>query len=297
MSKRLSDCTVLANFSCSRWGGHRYDRGVSEEVHNMKGAQKDTGNFNKRLLPKGATSDIDAAVNAARAFHRANTLPWLDDGVRILPAVAYMKYGAAMKEFRQQFEDAVAEFFKEYPNYIKSAQGRLGKMYNEKDYPNASELRSQYSWDMLILPFPDKSDFRVQGLGDGSSGEDLDAIRADMERRMQGVYETAMRDLGSRIAETVGHMAERLRAYKPGIPGKRAVGTFQGSLVENVRELVEVLPQLNVMGDSKLAAIITAMQTTLCKFDADDLRVDAKLRGKVAKSAKDVLASVKDFMA
>jgi len=292
MSLHLSDKTVLANFSVSRWMGHRFDRKVTDEVNKAQNAASDTGRYNKRLLPPGASSKVDAVTSAARTFHRMQTMPWMDDGVRILPATKYLEYAAKMKEFRQEFDEEVVGFLKAYPSHIETAKKRLGKMFNAADYPSANELRKSFDWKLVILPFPDADDFRVL-----SQGPELDEVKADLEARVAALWDDAMKDTAERIVEVVGHMKEKLKGYKPGKGGKRAEGTFKDSLVGNVRELADLLPGFNLTNDKKLGSLITKIQKELCKHDAGLLRDDDKIRKRVAKSADEVLTAVSDFMA
>lgn len=287
---KLSEVTVLSNLSISQWIGFRTDRKASDEVHRTNDASADAGNYNKRLLPKGSMDKINAVVNGARVYHRTNTLPWLDAGARILPASHYMEYAARMKDYRQQFEQETADFLKEYVSLQKQAKTRLGKLYNENDYPSMEKLAKSFSWELDILPFPDSTDFRVTGI------ENIEAIRSDLQERMNSVFTDAMKDVSERIVEVVGRMAERLKGYKPGKPGKRAENTFKDSLVSNVQELVELLPLFNLNSDPKLAKIIGKMKSELCKYTADDLREDEHVRAKVADSADAILTAVSDFI-
>lgn len=295
MSVNLSEKTVLANFSISRWGGQHSDRKITKEVQVNNDAQSGTGNYVKRLLPKGATSKIDAVVNASRDFHKTQTLPWMDAGVRILPASRYMEYAGKMKEYRQEFESAVADFVGEYPEFIKQSKVRLGKMFNRDDYISPDALHRFYSWELTILPFPDSQDFRVVGT-EAFPEQELVRMRKELEVKMQSVWNDAMKDTAGRIVDVVQRMSERLKSYRPGKLGKRAEGTFKDSLVENVRELVEVIPSFNLGNDKKLAKIIDTIQKELCKHDADLLRDDDKIRARVVTSADAVLSAVADFI-
>lgn len=282
----LSDKCVLANFSVSRWGGHRFDRSATAEVHASKGADADSGNYNKRLLPKGSSTKIDSAVNAARDHHKRVTLPWLDGGVRILPAPSYTDYSTVMGDYRRDFEKEVNAFFKAYPDLQKEAKKKLKGLFNEADYPTITELRKFYRWDLLIQPFPSENDFRIDV-------PDLVELRQDLTERMEVVYKDAMKDVGERVRDVVGHMADRLKAYK----GKGRAGSFRDSLVGNVSELVGILPSLNLEDDPKLDRIIQTMKKDLCKHDAEDLRESSDLRRKVVKSADQVLKDIGAFIA
>lgn len=288
----LSDKAVLANLSFSRWGGHTYDRSVTDEVHQTRNAASDAGRYNKRLLAKGATSDINSVVGAAREYHRDHTQPWLDDGARILPAPLYLPYASRMKDFRREFEDAVAKFIKTYPDLVKDAEKRLGKMFSAADYPSVEQLKGMYSFRSAVTPFPDSDDFRVD-----VPAPELASMKKEMKQQMDEVYKGALNDTATRIVETVGHMAGRLKSYKPGEKGKRAENTFRDSLVENVRQLAEVLPAFNMGNDAKLAKVIAKIQKDLCANDATALREDENLRQKVATSADQILTAISDYIA
>lgn len=289
----LSDRAVLANLKVSRWGRYRRDENATDQVHKNNDVSVHAGNYNKRLLSVSATKGIESVISAARDYHRFNTLPWLDDGVRMLPASKYMDYAARLREFQDEFDKEVRDFVKSYPKHIESARKELGKLFNIADYPAVNVITGMYRLQTIILPFPDKDDFRVD-----KSQVDLNAVQADMEERMKQVWSDAMKDVAGRIAEVVGRMSERLKAYKPAEGKKaKAEGTFRDSLVENVRDLVAVLPSLNMAGDKKLAKLTDRMNKELCKLDADDLRTDDVARAKVAKSADDILTAISDFIA
>jgi hypothetical protein len=145
-----------------------------------------------------------------------------------------------------------------------------------------------------------------------------DDIRREIEARSNAAVECVIRDAYSRIAEVVGRMSERLKAYKPGVrargnvspmaddmsnvlPGvahnpERTEGIFRDSLVDNVRELVGLLPALNISGDPALAQIASRM-TALCHEDASALRDNVQARESVAREADAILSDVQAFLA
>jgi hypothetical protein len=119
-----------------------------------------------------------------------------------------------------------------------------------------------------------------------------------MEQRMRDALEHAMDEPIYRIIETVGHMVDRLSAYKPAKPGtgKRAEGTFRDSLVDNVRKLVDLLPAFNLSGSKALDDLTARMRAELCTNDAETLRTDAKARDNTKKAAKAILKAAEDMM-
>jgi len=289
----LSSRAMLAGLRLSVWSARRIDRRVTDQVNAQQGAAADAGRYNKALLAKDALSAINAAVNEARSLHYSRTLPWLDDGARLLPAKAHLDYSRELARIKCDFDVAVDEFVATYPSYVADAQRRLGAMFNPEDYPAPDQVRGKFAFASRLLPVPDAADFRVD-VGDAAAAE----IKAQIEQATQDALRAATRDVWERIAEVVGRMAERLRAYQPPQrPGDRVEGIFRDSLVENVRDLCALLPSLNLTGDADLARIADAMQRDLCAHDADELRQWDQAREDTAARAEAILADVRDFLA
>ena len=88
-------------------------------------------------------------------------------------------------------------------------------------------------------------------------------------------------------------MATKLGEYKPGDGnGSKAEGVFRDSLVENIRELAELLPAFNLTGNAKLTALTERIKNELCVEEAADLREHEDVRKEVKKSADEIVAAV-----
>jgi hypothetical protein len=82
----LSSKAMLCTVSISAWSGYKFDREASEEIAHIHGAEKDSGRFNKRLVPRKELEEITKIIGRARRNHEFVTLPWSDNGYRVLPA-------------------------------------------------------------------------------------------------------------------------------------------------------------------------------------------------------------------
>ena len=290
MSNVLSTKAMLSGLNITQWAARKIDKRVTAETNTAHGAAADAGRYNKALIAREALASIVAVANAARATHYQMTLPWLDNGSRILPAALHSRYADAMRAHREGFESAVAEFIGGYESYVADARKRLNGMFEECDYPAVSEIARRFSVAVSLYPVPDSADFRVD-----VSEAQAAAIRADIEARAAEALSGAMRSAWERIAESVGHMVQKLADYKPGATGERASGIFRDSLVENVRDLVAILPGLNLTGDPALAAVADRM-AALPRHDAEALRVSEALRTETKAAAESILETVSHFM-
>lgn len=286
----LAKTAMITCLSISHWTGRRTDREVTRKVHEQYHARDDAGRYNKVLIDKRAFADIQACVSKARQAHYDLTLPWLDTGGRIMSVHHFEEYERRMRGYAEDFEAAVRDFLGRYEDWKADAERRLNGMYRDADYPSRQELATKFSFETWQIPVPDAADFRV-AIGQVA----LERARAEIKRKTEEAVRAAQQDPWRRIAETVGHMADRLAAYKPGGDGEKAEGVFRDSLVENVRDLVRVLPGLNLTSDPALDRIAERMKA-LCETEAAVLReVDPK-RKEVAGKAQEILSDVQAFL-
>jgi hypothetical protein len=196
-----------------------------------------------------------------------------------------------MRGQESKFSAAVSAFLSEYPDHVRSARSRLSAMFKDEDYPSVEQLRGKFSMETRVMPVPSAEDFRV-----AMSDAQADRIRADIERNVQQATRDAVRDIYRRIAELTGRMVERLNAYRPARGKAKAEGVFRDSLVENVRDLIQVLPSLNITGDPALSEMSDRLYE-IARFDASYLREDAEVRRNVAQEAQKILDSIGEFIA
>lgn len=288
----LSDRAMLAELSVTQWSARKLDRRITDQVNSEHNAAADACRVNKLLVPKESLAEVQAAISAARDEHAKRTLAWRDNGPRILSAAGYLAYADAMRRHRHEIERKADEFAAAYPGLVASAPARMNGLYDPADYPAASEIRGRFRFSVVISPVPAADDFRVTV---GAEAEA--AIRADIESRAAEALAASKREIGERITELAGRMVERLRATRTTKDGGIGAGIFRDSLVENVRELAELIPSLNIDGDPALAEIGRRMAAELAAHAPAELRESAELRASVADAASAILDELAPFMA
>jgi len=292
MTNILASRAMLMTLSLTAWSARKLDRKITDETNARHGAHSDAGRYNKALLSKDSLAEIARIDAEIRAHYYAVTSPWLDrEGTRILSSVHAVKELQWFQAKRHEREDAVARFVAGYPQFVDAARVRLNGMFNESDYPTPSAIAGKFRFAVSVDNVPDADDFRVE-MADGQA----DDIRREIEARSNAAVETVIRDCYTRIAEHVGKMSERLKAYRPAVGDGKAEGIFRDSLVGNVRDLVNLLPALNITGDAALSQIAARMQA-LTVEDASALRELPAVRESVARDADAILADVTAFLA
>jgi hypothetical protein len=287
----VTDKAMLASLKISRWSASKHDKNITEEVAKKHGADPTMGRYSKRLIAKERLEEIAQIATRARHHHYENTLPWLDDGARILPAANYFDYMQQQNDLKALFEQAVAGFAREYPAYVDEAKRSLNGLFRPEDYPAASDIAGMFAMTVEIAPMPEAEDFRVS-LSDAENAR----IREQIQGRLDEAVEGAMQHVWERMFEAVERMVERLKNYSVDSNGK-VKNAFRDSLVTNIRELVELLPKLNITGNNMLEDMRHRLNDELCQIDATVLRENATVRKEVAQNAEAILAEIKNAMA
>jgi hypothetical protein len=284
----LSSRAMLCSLSISMWSARKHDPEASEEIAQRHGAQADAGRYHKVLLPKAALAEIQKIVSDARQEHYFMTLPWDDNGYRVLPAAAYMDHTEKMRELSNLFAPAVDTLAQQFCQLVENAKVRLGGLFRSEDYPSPEELRSKFSFETKVMPLPDAGDFRVT-LGD----EEKERIKRQITATVEASLQVASRELWQRLYEAVSHLAERLQAYKMTDDGVQH--PFRDSVVTNLVKLVDVLPKLNVTGDPELERLAAEVRDSLL-IDPQELRKSDSVRSETAKTASAIASRMAAYM-
>ena len=292
MTSYLNSRAMLVDFSVSQWTARKVDKAKSDQVNDDANAVRTASHVSKRLILSDTLAKIGNLKNRAYEYHREHTSPWLDTGPRILSVAMYDEYVAEMEKFEAEFHPLVRTLVANYPEYVDRARHQLGDLFSENDYPTASRIGSKFGWRITYLPIPDTGDFRV-AIGNDAMAK----IKASAEQTIKASMANAVRDVFERAHDRVAAMVEKLNDYKPAAnPGDKTQGIFRDSLVENIRDLVNLMPALNVTGDVRITKLATDM-AALCKHDAEVLRASDTIRADVAAQAATIVQAVSDFMA
>ncbi len=271
----LNDKALLVNLKISQWTARKYDKKATQEVINNHGASDKIGRFNKSLLQGDVFKRIGQIATAAREFHYDHTLPWLDNGLRVLPVTAYETYTDGLRRLKDDFDRAVREFVREYPALKAEAKIALNGLYRESDYP--VDVESRYRFDTVFAPVPSGDDFRVH-LPD----DEIHEIARQAEERLLEAEQVAIRDIWDRLRDAVGKLVSKLNDEK---------GIFRDTLITNVHDLIDVLPLLNLGDDPSLDRVIADLRASV-SIDPQSLREDQGLRKQTASRARDILKDI-----
>ena len=294
LTGNITERAMLVRLNMSMFTQSKEDKQATIEVANNHKSSVKMGSYRKYLLPPIAFKHLISLQGKIRMLHNTLTLPWSEDGSRILNVSMYMKYVEEMRELEKEWAKAVDIFCKNYISYMEDARKELNGLFKEGDYLDPSLVRGKFKLRITFLPLPQACDFRVQ-----MSQEHLELLKEDVANEINERLELANKDIYVRFKNLLEHMVDRLKQYKPGDAENkvRATGTFHNSLIGNIRDLVDLIPHLNITQSQDLTDLADRVKSELCSLDCDNLREDEGLRKDAVLTAEDILSKMSLFYA
>jgi hypothetical protein len=270
-TKQVATNAMLVSLTISVWSGHRKDDTANQTVtaaYHLEDPK--VARVWKTLLPDSAAyRKVRETAWALRSFHYANTLPYMYAGPRILPSASYARYMKGFGQLQRAFDLAASELVAEYPALREQAKRRLKDLYKEADYPETEKLRGCFKASVSVAPLPVGADFfRVQV-------DDLERerLKRAAEEELRRTYEAAMQDVWARLYDGIRRMHSALT---------KTTHPRRGETFDAVRELVDVLPQLNITGDETLAKLHRQFADSVSAYTRAELMSDTKVRAEAA---------------
>jgi hypothetical protein len=118
------------------------------------------------------------------------------------------------------------------------------------------------------------------------SSDELERIQQSVEQRVKEAQSLAMNDLWKRVYEKVKHISDKLHDPK---------AIFRDSMIDNARDLCDLLPRLNFADDPQLEAMRLEIETKLLK-NPEILRLHPEIRRDTAAEAKAIMDKMSSLM-
>lgn len=263
----LRDKATLVKLARRMFNPTLMDKTVTTAVDSTHGTTH-AGKYMKRRLQKCVElKETQTAFGEVYQFVRDNTLPWMDEGMRLVSNEHYAEFLLRYRELADHAMDCVQKLAAVWDAAVAADQAVLKGMWDPNDYPTKEEMVAQWSLKLMPMPIPSSEDFRV----------DLDETdKALLDQQLAEVEANATTHVLKELLTPVKAMAERLSVAK-GEPGS----TFRNTLVSNVEDACERAKRLNINHDSRIDEVVDEMSALIKGVTPDDLREDVALRASV----------------
>lgn len=285
----ITQHAMLVNVHLGVWQGMKVDKEASKASAREAGAGDENAfQTSKRLIAKELIDPVLTARNAIGTHTRDRTMPWDDNGFRLLPRKMYQTFINEHSVLEQAFFDRANDFVAGYTQARATQEFRLGTRFDPNDYPHPDDVRRRFYCTMDIAPVPTAGDFRVT-LSESAIG----IIKTQIEEATTQRIFAAQADVWRRIETTVTHFAGRLSAQLEEVPEGQRRPPLHQSTIDNLVHLVNALPALNITGDPGMKAVGRKLHGLLQTYNDAD-----KMKGKpdVCSAAREDVQAIIEEM-
>jgi hypothetical protein len=286
MSK-IQERAMIVGFHQGKWGAKVKDKEAEAYIKNMYESKGDVGTFSKKLMPD-YVKDINKTYSEAYKFHTENTVPYNDNGERFILNRNYFHYVGKMKEFQSKANIKLQEMVGKYTEALEEDKLRMNKGFKLTDYPTVDELQNKYKFFLDVKRIPENSElFNDLEAETEEQKKLLEEIKAEKDKEFTEKLESAMKTAWKRVYDVVKHLEKTLSN-----PDARV----HSSVVDNIVELCDILPQLNIADDPKLEELRQEVLDMATKYRVEVLRDSTLYRKETAQTADDILKKMSGYL-
>lgn len=235
-------------------------------------AATDLVTASKRLIDtKNATyRTLTAIKSQASSYWRSMTLPYPQEGVRLIKQADVAAFEDKMREYKEQLAAAASNLQLEYESIKEAAREKLGDLFNPLDYPPTLEGVFEIKWEYPPVEPPNYlMTFNPE-------------LYSQEQSRIQQRFETAVimaeDAFAEQLQEMISHLIERLTDEPDGTKKQ-----FRASAVENFKEFYENFRRMNVRSNAQLDGLIQQANDLVAGVDPADLRKNGDLRRNLSQ--------------
>lgn len=302
----IASSAMIGSLNISVWEARKLDRSTQAEVLANKGAKsRRAATVSKHLFSECPSLEaIKTLRGEARVWFNNATLPWDDNGGRLITTAQYMRVMDQAARYEQRFNDLLNIFVAVYQTEISKQAFEMGALFDRSEYPPVNEVRSKFRFGLSVSPVPLAGDFRVD-IGNEAAAQ----LKAQYEKAMEQRVAGAVSDTWQRVKAQVEWVHERMTAvleHDPDaveeIPTKDEHGNvvsveikkkrrpkLYDSMLEQGLELCELLKDLNVTNDPRLEAARQDLEAALTRVDLDSLKESTELQRATKSAMQDIL--------
>ncbi len=211
---------------------------------------------------------ISAIRNQARSYWKGSTLPFPEDGIRLIRRGFVHEFEKTMDDMRRELRKAIDALESEYHTLRSQAREQLGTLFNADDYPDT--LRGQFSieWDFPSVEVPSY----LAELSPAIYEREQARVKAQFDQSVS-LAETAFAEEFSKL---ISHLADRLT---PGEAGEQK--RLNGSALGNLTEFFDRFSKLSLRSSPELDNLVEQAKGLVSGVETKELRTDEGLRTSI----------------
>jgi hypothetical protein len=206
---------------------------------------------------------------------KSMTLPYVEAGVRLIKHSDVSPFHAKMSEYKQELAHAAGQLQDRMYSIKANARERLGRLFDEHDYPTDVTGLFSVEWD---FPNTEPPAYLMQLNPDIYRQE-----QARIAARFDEAIKMAEQSFAVELQSMVQHLQECL---KPNPDGGKKV--FRNSAIENVHDFIARFRHLSMGSNADLDRVVDQAERLVSGLDPQDLRETALLRERIKAGMAEV---------
>lgn len=265
---------IKVSISGSTW--KKQDKNAAQETADKHNAEHDRVETVLTMMRKEDRLPIQQIGSAARVWLKERTGRWDDTGWRFIANANYNKIREGLEEFKAKYSEELDKLCARRDELASAWEAGRGSLGDQFSFPTEDEFRAKYTFDVLSEPIVDANDLRLKHISPAAAAE----IAASVKQQQGETIQQALKDIVAKLQSAIEHAHTKLADDKQ---------IFRDSTIENIREVCELVPMLNVTNDPWIAKVAKEIAEGFAKVEPEAVREDKEERKKVASAAKGML--------
>ena len=287
----LKNKALMVRLSRKKINRNKMDKDLGMLVRDLKKVSDSSAvRVNKSLFTKACTDEFMRVYNDGSKYFYRVTLPWDDRGWRLLGIELFESFRKSMKKFTKDYRTKVLDFIEKMGANIEDAKLMLGEAFNPDDYkfiaPNGSidqeYLLDQFSFEVEYNTVTDGNDLRAS-----LTEDDREIIADQINKQALEKFQKANEHIIQSLHDCVFAIHERLCQDE---------NVFRDTLITNLDDLCDLIPKMNIAGDTTINELVAEAKVKITKWDAQTLRDVPGLRKEVSDEAGKILKDMKGLI-
>lgn len=276
---------MLVILNTHTWTGVKTDKGAAETLTDRAGAQRGAAKVNKNLL--GNCPELKKIINlraTTRTALKTLTLPWLDNGTRLVPVSRYVRVSDYLVAAQQEFYDAVSVLADVYSDRVAQARVSLGDMFNASEYMDTEEVIRRFHFSFSFSPVPESQDFRCD-----MAGEAINELRAQYENDVQSVVTQGINETVEAAKSAITYVVERLDRLDATSQSEGRSAPLRASMIHAVQECADRVRDANLADSPALSMLSRELYSLANGLDLETLRASQSVRDEARADIKEII--------
>ncbi len=240
--------------------------GNGGEVH------PDMISISKELIDKAALRELEARRNVFLSDLKGLSIPCygltLGNGQYLVPISLVEVVSNKIEAFRLEREKLINQFEQNYEELKNRARIKLGKFFNESDYPPFDAIRSKYKIDYRFISNAIPEEFSK--LSTSIRTREENRIKKELKAQGEEIVNTmrvVFSDLLTHLVQNLGRDEETGKLY-----------SLSESKVKSFREFIDLFDDKNIVKDATLSQLVGQARNALTSVNVRQLKSNDEYR-------------------